>query len=233
LLSLESTPYNTETFLFPEINEISSHSESSPDFSSSSPESLNNGLCEVTLYHKPRGSQGIWQPVLNGEGLRVTKGKGKRLKMKIKGPEPFEKSSLEIGLVDLTDVSASPSKSGFSIEQFFETEDPCILEIEIKLVKYCKRLQFCLTIRVSSNLIQLHSIEFSSHNNGKASRPSSQTVVQNGFTAVNPYEYSQWNSYNNATDLTGQFNDKKKKRYFRRRTKKPMLLKVLWKYMEL
>ena len=39
---------------------------------------------QISLLHKPRGSQGVWCPVQPGEGIRVTKGKGKRLKLQIK-----------------------------------------------------------------------------------------------------------------------------------------------------
>jgi len=46
-----------------------------PNYSDSTPPRPTDGPLQVTLFHKPRGSQGLWQPVLHGEGLRVTKGR--------------------------------------------------------------------------------------------------------------------------------------------------------------
>lgn len=35
------------------------------------------------MFHRPRGASGLWQPVFEGEGLRVTKGKGKKIKLSV------------------------------------------------------------------------------------------------------------------------------------------------------
>jgi len=181
LLALDSSPdAETDNLLFRDIGaELSSPSDitSPPVVSSgSSPAHYSDAsrmsACEVTLYHKPRNGGGVWHPVSNGEGLRVTKGKGKRLKLRIKLhiDEVVSRDQIQIGISDLTDETCAILREGFSIENYFETNDVTAHEMEIKLVKYCKRLQFVVNIATSANVIQAYSIEFSSHNNGKAAK---------------------------------------------------------------
>lgn len=124
---------------------------------------------DIQLLHKPRGSQGVWYPVKLAEGLRVTKGKGKRLKLKLRSNEPFDKGHIEIGLVDMTDQSSAvATKDGFVVESVADIDDPCAMELEVRLTKYCKRLQFLVITKTQTRIIQGQTVEFCSHNNGKA-----------------------------------------------------------------
>jgi hypothetical protein len=57
----------------------------------------------LDLYHKPRGSKGIWVKVEYGEKIRVAKAKGKKLKMEMDlgGLDvEFERSNIKLLLKD-------------------------------------------------------------------------------------------------------------------------------------
>ena len=43
----------------------------------------------MELLHTPRGNKGVWVPVQAGEKIRVTKGKAKRLRLRVGCPEDF------------------------------------------------------------------------------------------------------------------------------------------------
>lgn len=60
---------------------------------------------EVILYHKPRGCKGVWQKVGQSDALRVTKGKGKWLKLEIKSHYEIKANDVDVFLVDATNSS--------------------------------------------------------------------------------------------------------------------------------
>jgi hypothetical protein len=57
------------------------------------------------LYHKPRGCKGVWQKVAQSDALRVTKGKGKWLKLEIKSHYEIKANDVDVFLVDATNSS--------------------------------------------------------------------------------------------------------------------------------
>eukprot|EP01119_Soliformovum_irregulare_P017090 TRINITY_DN502_c0_g1_i2.p1 TRINITY_DN502_c0_g1~~TRINITY_DN502_c0_g1_i2.p1 ORF type:complete len:563 (+),score=115.39 TRINITY_DN502_c0_g1_i2:109-1689(+) len=169
--------------LFPELSELrddspsisigeepSTNSNHSSPYSDSPQQQHIEFSLEATLFHKPRGSQGIWQPVGMGEGLRVTKGKGKRLKVQVRSSVPLDKSRIDIFGLDLVASHPAPNKDGFTIEGAFDVNDPNVAEFEIKLVKYCKRLQFVASVATPMGPKMAKTIIFQSHNNGKANK---------------------------------------------------------------
>jgi len=117
----------------------------------------------VTLLHKPRGSKGIWQPVERASKIRVTKGKGKRLKLKL-GITYGQDYDLQVFLIDIEKDLIC--KDGFSIESAKTVQD--LIEMDVKLFKVCKpRLQFSVQItNKEGKLIVGKSIEFATHNSG-------------------------------------------------------------------
>lgn len=114
-----------------------------------------------------------------------------------------DKINIDVVLVDLShSPTVTVTREGISIEHMFENNDPTIGEYELKLTKYCKRLQIMATgmhsnfsllprsplfscspyafvhsvfffatiaaVQTVSGSVQVRSIEFCSHNNGKA-----------------------------------------------------------------
>jgi len=51
-------------------------------------------LFTIDILHKPRGCKGLWHQVDEEAALRVTKGRGKWLKMKIRAPIQFSKENV-------------------------------------------------------------------------------------------------------------------------------------------
>jgi hypothetical protein len=80
----------------------------------------------VYVQHKPRGSKGVWQNVEPCQRLRVTKGKGKRLKLEIlvndptlpSGPlsDKYRVDKIVVVLKDLENPNSPPTVEGFSVE---------------------------------------------------------------------------------------------------------------------
>jgi len=122
---------------------------------------------QVLLTHKPRGSKGVWQEVNRGEKLRVTKGKGKRLKLDIKMPEKFtyDPNRIRLALIDLDSSPPAIFMDGFSIEAMKESGGS--IQTEVKLLTVCKNLQFIVYILNRENhSISGKSCEFFTHNSG-------------------------------------------------------------------
>jgi len=178
LRALGSSPQlaEVEHLLFPDLEGVGSPQptdsscDSSPFSSPYQQENSRDRFFVISLLHKPRGSQGVWQEVSNGEGLRVTKGKGKRLKLQIKANFDMDKNNVDISMVDLIMANPVASKDGFTMEGTFQSDDPRVAEFEIKLIKYCKKLQFQVVIQTPLGPLQGRSIAFGSHNNGKANK---------------------------------------------------------------
>jgi hypothetical protein len=75
---------------------------------------LDTGIFDLAILHKPRGSKGLWQRVENNDKLRVTKGKGKRLKLQFLLPPGFHCEPFVHGnnlKVQLLEVDASQHQS--------------------------------------------------------------------------------------------------------------------------
>jgi len=101
---------------------------------------------KLTLYHKPRGSGGIWKPVAEGDAIRVTKDKGKKLRLRIECNFDFDWNELDVSLVDL--VSYSEVRQGFTLDLSKSTIKPTFAEIELNLIRICKKLQFAVLLKV-------------------------------------------------------------------------------------
>lgn len=140
------------------------------------------GEVDVLLFHKPRGCKGVWQRIEQSDALRVTKGKGKWLKLEVRSRYDFSVNDLEVYLVDATSATEIAAGAlqhagdeGFVIENTSTstTTSGQVVEMEIKLDRVCKRLQFFATIVADTldgtrSTFTGRSIEFSAHNNGKA-----------------------------------------------------------------
>lgn len=152
---------------------------------------------ECILYHKPRGCKGIWKAVDKHAAIRVTKGekkmykesysrpkpgKGKWLKLDVRSHHPFKSSDVDVFLVDISGAHNSKqiiesrlahnADEGFTIEDTqqrdpSQTGGPHLLEIELKLDRVCKRLQFWAVFKMSDQVLIGRSVEFAAHNNGK------------------------------------------------------------------
>lgn len=132
----------------------------------------------MTILHKPRGFKGVWQKVAAYDALRVTKGKGKWLKLKIESRIPFDSKKVEIFLLDITHNFQSIPKlehsrdEGVMIESISEIQLQgvnYVSEIELKLDRICKKLQFWALIPSSQGAVfKVPSVIFEAHNNGKA-----------------------------------------------------------------
>jgi hypothetical protein len=78
----------------------------------------------VSLYHRPRGSKGLWQLIGPGDKVRITTGKGKRLKLTIKSENVLPNCTIDtlskaIKLHDLSDSDEETktlTQHGFTIQ---------------------------------------------------------------------------------------------------------------------
>ncbi|EFA75613.1 hypothetical protein PPL_11119 [Heterostelium album PN500] len=72
------------------------------------------GQIKIDLYHKPRGSKGTWMVINSGDQIRVTEGKGKRLKMIVHSEQELTKVGLQVALLDLQNANGSRRGSSSS-----------------------------------------------------------------------------------------------------------------------
>lgn len=163
---------------------------------------------EVCLLHKPRGSKGVFQQVEMGDKLRVTKGKGKRLKLEIKvrSNEGYNRKGVQVQLVDVE--NSVISRDGFTIEGIQMLES--VVEIEIKLFQVCKRMHFLLEIHnLLGRILQGKSVEFSTHNSGTVA--TGLNTNHKGNTNSNPPNNSHNHNTNNPANASDA-SEKKRKR---------------------
>jgi hypothetical protein len=99
---------------------------------------------EVNLYHKPRGNGGVWQMVEQGNRIRVTKGKGKTLKLEVKAPA-YQVVNASLSVVDLSSDNPVESTDGVTLTTMKSPSD-----FEINLAKICKRLQISVRLHLSN-----------------------------------------------------------------------------------
>eukprot|EP01132_Coremiostelium_polycephalum_P002814 gene2814-3499_t len=69
---------------------------------------------KIDLYHKPRGSKGTWMPIFNGDHIRVTEGKGKRLKMIVYCEQELYRVGLQVALLDLQETGTHSRRGSTS-----------------------------------------------------------------------------------------------------------------------
>jgi len=136
---------------------------------------------KLIVLHKPRGSKGLWQRVETTDKLRVTKGKGKRLKLQFLLPQGFQcdvpitEANLKIQLVQPDQSPSHASAPGSETEFVFECAKVFnqLIEVEIKLFKISKQLQFIVQVRSQTNETILgKSVEFATHNSGAVNPPA-------------------------------------------------------------
>eukprot|EP01119_Soliformovum_irregulare_P008314 TRINITY_DN21443_c0_g1_i1.p1 TRINITY_DN21443_c0_g1~~TRINITY_DN21443_c0_g1_i1.p1 ORF type:complete len:548 (-),score=67.82 TRINITY_DN21443_c0_g1_i1:129-1772(-) len=122
----------------------------------------------VILSHKPRGSKGVWQQVHKDEKLRVTKGKGKRLRLEVQLNDDCQSDTTKLFLTSLDGDVPTVLTEGVTLEAAKTVGT--LLEMEIKLYEVCKRLQFLVQVQTHSGAtVSGRSIEFMTHNSGTAS----------------------------------------------------------------
>ncbi len=98
---------------------------------------------EVNLYHKPRGKGGVWQRVEHGDRIRVTKGKGKALKIEVK--TEYEWTEPSVSIVDLSSEPPLAITDGVSVQSIKSTS-----EFEINIARLCKKLQLLIRLRLTN-----------------------------------------------------------------------------------
>lgn len=168
-------------------NDLPNYITSQPNIPLQTAQSL-----EIILSHKPRGSKGIWQPVLAGDRLRVTKGKGKRLKLELTTLVQceYDKNSLRLQLVDVEPSNSGNTDSieGYSIESMKAFENS--MEMELKLYRVSKKMYFQLDIRTKNGIrLEGRSVEISTHNSGtvpSSNSISTQKIKEESLDTFNP-----------------------------------------------
>jgi len=115
---------------------------------------LTTHFVDVALFHKPRGSRGVWQQVRANDRLRVTKNKGKRLKLRSVCEYKFDPNRVDIYTVDVADPL--PRRDGISIESIAVSENGFhVLEIELKLFLSLKQFQFSVHVLSEDGKVRL------------------------------------------------------------------------------
>lgn len=149
----------------------------------------------LVLYQKRRGTGGLWQPVVQGERIRVDKSKGKlvRLYVKSKANIGEEGWTFQIYLVD----KARPEMpiqagDGFTIEPSRPAKgavDPTGKEFKLKLTKISKNQYFLVTAKCGNVQLTGCTLEFRSDDNGKVlnskKRPRSALEAPAGVSTNN------------------------------------------------
>jgi hypothetical protein len=138
----------------------------------------NSGTFEmnVILLHKPRGSKGVWEKVMDGDVLRVTREKGKRLKLQCRSEFPFDYNSVSIYVVDL--VNMEVCNEGVTVEKVTadNSQSEFVIEMEIKLFVARKRIQLTVQAPLRNHEegdISGRTIQFKTTSSGGAMKPMS------------------------------------------------------------
>lgn len=108
------------------------------------------------------------------DALRVTKGKGKWLKLEIQSHLQLKPSDMEVFLLDVS--GGTPPKLEHTPDEGITiVGNTCstsmgiyTVDVELKLDRVCKKLQFWVIAKTAYGTAIGKSIEFSAHNNGKA-----------------------------------------------------------------
>jgi hypothetical protein len=131
----------------------------------------------VTVLHKPRGSKGIWEKVLNGDVLRVTREKGKRLKIQCQSDVEFNAATIQISIIDL--MNAETFCDGVAVERYhiLEEGNKFTVELEVKLYVARRRLQLtvCAASKTGDGYVGGFSVPFKTTSSGGAMKASSST----------------------------------------------------------
>eukprot|EP01116_Phalansterium_solitarium_P003501 TRINITY_DN14321_c0_g1_i1.p1 TRINITY_DN14321_c0_g1~~TRINITY_DN14321_c0_g1_i1.p1 ORF type:complete len:375 (+),score=86.46 TRINITY_DN14321_c0_g1_i1:135-1259(+) len=133
----------------------------------------------VHLHHKPRGLKGQYKRIRLGEGLRCTKGKGKRLKLEFRCTWPVRASHSEVFLLERSTHPPQLFRHGHGGFSVFSVVDPVLdasagvygVDFDVKIDRMSKHLQFIIKAASPTNpsdVIEAHSFEFEAHNNGKS-----------------------------------------------------------------
>jgi hypothetical protein len=125
------------------------------------------------LFHKPRGCKGIWKKIEIGSPLRVTKGKGKWLKLETRSQYEIHVSDVSVGLRELgqddLELPHDSREEYFKVEvsKDFKEGQTWVVETELKLERVAKQLQFRVQVKTPYGVFEGFSIIFEAHNNGK------------------------------------------------------------------
>eukprot|EP00005_Dracoamoeba_jomungandri_P002859 CAMPEP_0174252104 /NCGR_PEP_ID=MMETSP0439-20130205/1718_1 /TAXON_ID=0 /ORGANISM="Stereomyxa ramosa, Strain Chinc5" /LENGTH=1009 /DNA_ID=CAMNT_0015332601 /DNA_START=55 /DNA_END=3084 /DNA_ORIENTATION=- len=127
---------------------------------------VNQPVLQLTLFHKPRGSGGAWLPINENDRIRVTKNKGKKLRVRVECNMEFSWPELRLALYDL--ISLSEVRDGFVVDDKKSTLTGKMAEVELNLFQLSKKLQFVVTLISKHGWTrQASTISFTTHNNGK------------------------------------------------------------------
>eukprot|EP01114_Cavostelium_apophysatum_P005349 TRINITY_DN1621_c0_g2_i1.p1 TRINITY_DN1621_c0_g2~~TRINITY_DN1621_c0_g2_i1.p1 ORF type:complete len:768 (+),score=180.48 TRINITY_DN1621_c0_g2_i1:207-2510(+) len=177
ILTLSSPEAEIEEILFSDISNKRAKHESQPDVAPSD-RPLDPLTLQVTLFHKPRGCKGLYQRVETYDTLRVTRGKGKWLKMEVKTSIPIKSDDLAVYSLDLSAIPDGRIREEDRISnvtmQTYVLEGKNHISVELKLEKISKRIQFACVARTDMGELIGRTVEFASHDNGKAGHRESE-----------------------------------------------------------
>jgi hypothetical protein len=116
----------------------------------------------------------VWQKINTGEAIRVTKGKGKWLKLEVKCCYDFTAGDLDVFLTEANDLREPDLVHGpeegviiESISDIVTKDNFKVAEVELKLDRVHRRLQFWAVVKTLHGIYKAKSPEFGAHNNGK------------------------------------------------------------------
>jgi hypothetical protein len=128
----------------------------------------------VVLMHKPRGSKGVWFPIDQGDFIRVTKGKGKRLKLEVRTATDISQDIHLSLVVDGAQVIPSGEENGLVVESVRSvpscTNGTAATEASLKLSRLARRIAVVVRATTADPVprtLEARTVEFSAHNNGK------------------------------------------------------------------
>eukprot|EP01114_Cavostelium_apophysatum_P016754 TRINITY_DN4828_c0_g1_i1.p1 TRINITY_DN4828_c0_g1~~TRINITY_DN4828_c0_g1_i1.p1 ORF type:complete len:716 (-),score=198.63 TRINITY_DN4828_c0_g1_i1:139-2286(-) len=154
---------------------------------------------EVYLLHRPRNLGGTWLRVNQYDKLRVTKGKGKRLKLEILldqsrlSTKSSIASNLKITLIEMESNTRSDNSSDFTIESSKILDSK--IEVDVKLLLVGRRLQFEISLPPSADPYETftaRTVEFGAHNGGLSmNSPAQEHSPPQQFSANKPPKQPQ------------------------------------------
>lgn len=176
-----------------------------------------SGPVMVSLYHRTRTAKG-WSLISANDEVRVTKDRGKVIKLRAECKCAFAKEDIEVDLIDLKAVRADNTKDGIQVVSMSMPQQVTLpngeqvtgIDIEVKLSKICKLLQFRVAINSGNYCACVGtSVEFTTHNSGTkpvtASKSSPTSSSQRVPTAPGQSPAGAASSSSSSTPPRPQF----------------------------
>jgi hypothetical protein len=143
----------------------------------------------IELFHKQRGGKGVWNEIEHGNFIRVTKNVGKKVKLVVRSSVKFDKSQINVKLVDLIHPDGTEKEGSYQVETFAVKENEIggtNAEYELKIFILSKKLEFRIEIKSGYGHFRAESICFGTHNSGKQ-RKKKEPLDQKPKKILIPY----------------------------------------------